>query len=1210
MKNLNRRLCGLLLTAAMLLSLCCPALAAEAAAFPDVEGHWAEEIIQTLAAEGIINGCGDGKCHPDAPITRGQFATLIARAMKLTAENPAAKPFADITGHWAADYILALTEAGIILPADHEAAFEPDKEITRMEMIVMAVRAIEKEFEAAEKQGQTQFADDAEIADTDSGYINTAADYGIIVGYPNDAVCPYQGASRAESFCMLTRMLEAYKELQESAGGKDDGKKPEANPGTSTGSGHSGGWSIPAPQISFTLPETAYTGAEVTVSASTKYAVSVEWTLTKDGVSEMPEGFTVDGGILTFSEAGVYTLTAVAANSRGKTVEYEQSITVYPVVGVAFTLPATAHTDTAIPVDLLLENVGEANAVWSVKWDGQPVELSEAANGIWDNTGGVLQFAQPGEYELTVSMEDALGTVSACTQTVIVYPVVSISIDLPDIVHMDEEITLSVATENLGDLPICWTRTLNGEEIDPGDYLCGGYINMEKLSAIAPGTYTLTANITDETGRVYTATDTMTCYPVGSVGFFLPTVFHTDDTVLVEATITELADNELVWELARNGEAVPLKEYVDGSLTENGGQIRITEQGGYALTASYTDGGGRFYSYEQSFTVYPVPTVGYSLPATAWTDTEIPAAVQAIGAEAVTIEWLVDNTYGYQDWNTYVDGTLTNNGGTIRFKRAGAYELVARITDTTGRVFLYESGAKCEVQPVLNIRFELSELLAVNETADIRTRGNNNILPVEWSLTRNSQSVSLPDTVNGELNAYGGKISFKENGSYTLTASMTDVLGRTFSHSRTLTVTPPPTYRVSIPESCHVGTAFIVSAEGENLDGCSVQWSLSDGNVEIPYTGTLGLDGGEITVDSTGDFLLTATVADRHGNAVTAQDEIRITNSAPEAPQILVTVERSDVQNPYTTDCKVKVNITVTGGGDPDGDSTAYEYAPGSAKTGYYSLGSYTVKVRSVDEWGEASEWSTHTFSVDSEAPRVVLTSQALGGNASTTNTQVDFTATVTSGDSYQLSAVDYYVPGSRYAVTPNSQGGTIQGQFSSGRHLMVVQAKNLFGQTGYASRFFVIGSSVGSETASITSLATTVEEKGIYDGATPLAYIERFTFDIPAISGHNTSCQDVVTVYGITANGTKETVLTFKTNNGYVHIDSNGSYEYTASSDTVSTANWSGWNGAKYTKLIFSYVMTSGHESCLNNATKGLSYTVGYSFIEGTAGNLENLFE
>lgn len=210
MKNLNRRICGLLLTVAMVLSLCCPALAADPV-FPDTEEHWAAEVIQTLADDGIINGCGDGKCHPDAPITRGQFATLVARALKLTPKDNSTQRYTDIAEHWASDYITALSEAKIILPTDYGTAFEPDKEISRMEMVVIMVRAINKESEAVQRQGQTKFTDDGEITAADSGYINVAAEYEIIVGYPDGRVCPYQGASRAEGFCILTRMLSAHK---------------------------------------------------------------------------------------------------------------------------------------------------------------------------------------------------------------------------------------------------------------------------------------------------------------------------------------------------------------------------------------------------------------------------------------------------------------------------------------------------------------------------------------------------------------------------------------------------------------------------------------------------------------------------------------------------------------------------------------------------------------------------------------------------------------------------------------------------------------------------------------------------------------------------------------------------------------------------------------------------------------------------------------
>ena len=150
MKNLNRRLCGLLMVAVMMLSLCCPALAAETG-FPDIEEHWAADVIRTLDEDGTVNGYGDGNCHPDDAITRGQFAALIARALKLTPKGNTVL-FDDLEDHWSSDYVCALIEAKIILPTEYGVAFEPDREVTRMEMVIMMVRAIGKESEAEKKQ--------------------------------------------------------------------------------------------------------------------------------------------------------------------------------------------------------------------------------------------------------------------------------------------------------------------------------------------------------------------------------------------------------------------------------------------------------------------------------------------------------------------------------------------------------------------------------------------------------------------------------------------------------------------------------------------------------------------------------------------------------------------------------------------------------------------------------------------------------------------------------------------------------------------------------------------------------------------------------------------------------------------------------------------------------------------------------------------------
>jgi hypothetical protein len=190
------------------------------------------------------------------------------------------------------------------------------------------------------------------------------------------------------------------------------------------------------------------------------------------------------------------------------------------------------------------------------------------------------------------------------------------------------------------------------------------------------------------------------------------------------------------------------------------------------------------------------------------------------------VEWLLENGFGFQDLATYIDGTLDNNGGTIRFKHAGTYELIARITDETGRVFLYEDGGKIEVLPVLNISFELPASTHTDRTVDLRTRGNNNVLPVEWTLTKDGKPAELSDALEGSLNAYGGNIQFKEVGEYTLTASMTDALGSVFSYSASTTVYPIPSILLDVPQIWYAGETGTVSVSGTDLDNLTAEWTV------------------------------------------------------------------------------------------------------------------------------------------------------------------------------------------------------------------------------------------------------------------------------------------------------------------------------------------------------------------------------------------------
>lgn len=112
--------------------------------FTDVEdGAWYNRSISTLAKAGILSGYLDGTFKPNAPITRAEMASIIARFDKLTETG---KTFNDIEGHWAQKYIeLAATKGW--LSGDGDGNFRPNDSIKRDETFAMINRVLERQVE-------------------------------------------------------------------------------------------------------------------------------------------------------------------------------------------------------------------------------------------------------------------------------------------------------------------------------------------------------------------------------------------------------------------------------------------------------------------------------------------------------------------------------------------------------------------------------------------------------------------------------------------------------------------------------------------------------------------------------------------------------------------------------------------------------------------------------------------------------------------------------------------------------------------------------------------------------------------------------------------------------------------------------------------------------------------------------------------------------
>jgi len=829
----------------------------------------------------------------DDIITRGEYAAMLAQDLSLDTSNAEKDPpsFPDIDGHWSEKYIEALIDAGIIDPADYPDGFRPDDPITRAEILKMLVRAEGKDDEAKNTQGHSGYDDHSDIKDEDKGYVIIGREDGIVGDtddgkiHPNDPVTKGDAEDLNDNATSnpaeLTPINPAPSPTLDTTSPDDNQPTPTPTPDNPGGGGGDGGYYYPDAEVRFELPKTAHTDSEIKVTPVWKYMKSYTWTLTKtsvDGSQQLVEladavigSLGLEGGTIQFKEDGQYTLTATAKNDRGKETVLSRQITVYPVIDLSFDLPETTHKDKSVVLAFPLEKLYGHDIVWSATKVGEEVQPADILDGKLGNDGGTFVFRNKGEYTLTASITDNTGRVFTHRESTKVYPVAGISFDLPSASHTDTAFDVSTALTEADGLTVNWSLTKNGEAAVLADELEGNLTNDGGTVCFKDkGVYMLTGTLTDETGRTFEASDTVTVYPVGSIGFYVPEIIHTDKTVHVEASFENLGDATIQWSLCRDGKDIAIADAVEGELTNGGGYIRFTEKGEYVLKAAFTDPAGRTYSYRAPVKVYPVPSITYTLPETAHTDTIVNVVPNISELGGLRVGWLLENGFGFQDFKTYVDGTLDNSGGSIRFKHAGTYELIARITDETGRVFLFENTGRIEVLPVLSISFELPESTHIDRTIDLRTRGNNNVLPVEWTVTKNGASVELSGVTEGSLNAYGGKIRFTQVGDYTLTASMTDALGRVFSYSASTSVYPIPSILLGFPQNWYAGEDGTVSISGADLEDLTASWTITQGSDGAqPYnlyaSGTLTKTGGSLNFLTKGQYELTLTMTDPAG---------------------------------------------------------------------------------------------------------------------------------------------------------------------------------------------------------------------------------------------------------------------------------------------------------------------------------------------------------
>ncbi|MFC5452338.1 S-layer homology domain-containing protein [Paenibacillus aestuarii] len=177
----------------------------------DIANHWSKDTINLFVKLGFVAGYEDGSFHPDANMTRAEFAALISKAFNFSAQSTStAFVFSDVDNRfWANEAIIALVSHGIINGYE-DGTFKPDKTITRAEIIAIICRLVN--VSAVNHENRGTFKD---IEGTwNASQIQAAFEAGLVQGRDASTFAPEASTTKAESLTLIVRVLELNPEIK------------------------------------------------------------------------------------------------------------------------------------------------------------------------------------------------------------------------------------------------------------------------------------------------------------------------------------------------------------------------------------------------------------------------------------------------------------------------------------------------------------------------------------------------------------------------------------------------------------------------------------------------------------------------------------------------------------------------------------------------------------------------------------------------------------------------------------------------------------------------------------------------------------------------------------------------------------------------------------------------------------------------------------
>lgn len=185
-----------------------------------IKGHWGEQALRQAFALEYMDEWKDNTT-PNSGVTRGEFAKIIALALKIDMDNDTKNNNVTTSSTQQAQtvykdvpetneyykYIMALTENGVVKGTGN-SRFQPNAIISRAEAVTMIITALGFEDKAPEPLPLINFNDNADIPKWAEKYIYMANKIGLINGDEYGNVMPNKALTKAEIATITNNMVK------------------------------------------------------------------------------------------------------------------------------------------------------------------------------------------------------------------------------------------------------------------------------------------------------------------------------------------------------------------------------------------------------------------------------------------------------------------------------------------------------------------------------------------------------------------------------------------------------------------------------------------------------------------------------------------------------------------------------------------------------------------------------------------------------------------------------------------------------------------------------------------------------------------------------------------------------------------------------------------------------------------------------------------